>query len=226
MNIIFKSLAAFLVIPGALSMLRGGATTITDGGAEDASSGMLTEAVRAHGRALKLGQFWWSGSGPTLEAVVRNPAADNPDDCRAAGSVCGTVVFSSPTQRGSSGLTQVDYSIAGLTEGLHALHVHEAPVDPDCASTGGHWNPDSNNHGGNLDAQRHIGDLGNILADDTGKAEGTLLARVPLRGRRGIEGLAVVVHEGTDDLGLGGDAGSRAVGNAGKRPGCGTILAL
>lgn len=71
--------------------------------------------------------------------------------------------------------------------------------------------------------QRHIGDLGNILVDETGAASGTLLAYVPLWGEYGIRGRAVVVHAGTDDLGLGGDDGSRAVGNAGARPGCGTI---
>ena len=31
---------------------------------------------------------------------------------------------------------------------------------------------------------------------------------------------AIVVHEGQDDLGLGGDAGSTATGNAGARLGC------
>ena len=31
---------------------------------------------------------------------------------------------------------------------------------------------------------------------------------------------AIVVHEGQDDLGLGGDAGSSATGNAGARLGC------
>lgn len=52
----------------------------------------------------------------------------------------------------------------------------------------------------------HIGDLGNILADDQGRdgcVEGV-----------GIEGLAVVVYAGADDLGLGGNVGARAVGNA------------
>lgn len=69
-----------------------------------------------------------------------------------------------------------------------------------------------------------VGDLGNVLADDKGEAEGTLLARVPLKGKLGIrKNRAVVVHQGTDDFGLGGNAGSRAVGNAGPRPGCGTI---
>ena len=32
------------------------------------------------------------------------------------------------------------------------------------------------------------------------------------------------VHEGTDDLGLGGDDGSRLTGNAGKRPACCVIV--
>ena len=72
--------------------------------------------------------------------------------------------------------------------------------------------------------QRHIGDLGNILADESGLAEGTLLAYVPLSGNLGIAGRAVVVHAGTDDLGTGGDDGSRGVGNAGARPGCGNIV--
>ena len=82
------------------------------------------------------------------------------------------------------------------------------------------------NHGGNLDEQRHLGDLGNILVDSKGVAVGTLLAKVPLVGSLGIEGRAVVVHAGTDDLGLGGNSSSRAVGNAGARPGCGNIVAV
>ena len=72
----------------------------------------------------------------------------------------------------------------------------------------------------------YIGDLGNILADDTGAATGSLLARTPLTGDLGISGLAVVIHEGEDDLGRGGDDGSRAVGNAGGRPACGTIMEM
>lgn len=133
----------------------------------------------------------------------------------------GTVTFSCPEFK--SEFTLVKYELTGLTTGKHALHVHEFEVGADCGSTGGHWNPDNNNHGGNLDAQRHIGDLGNILADDSGMAKGELLAFVPLKGKKGIKNRAVVVHALEDDLGLGGDTGSRAVGNAGARPACGTI---
>ncbi|KAL7577005.1 hypothetical protein ACA910_006755 [Epithemia clementina (nom. ined.)] len=157
-----------------------------------------------------------------LVAYIVNPAA--PKDCGGGANVCGTVTFSCPEFE--SEYTLVTYEITGLTEGLHGMHIHELPVqDRDCASTAGHWNPEHTNHGSNLDDQRHIGDLGNILADAKGKASGSLLAYVPvLRGKLGIRGLSVVIHAGQDDLGRGGDETSRAVGNAGGRPGCGTIV--
>ena len=39
-----------------------------------------------------------------------------------------------------------------------------------------------------------------------------------------IGGLALVIHAGEDDLGLGGDAGSVASGNAGARIACCNIV--
>lgn len=214
MKITSKAVLALLFIPGAFSSSLHASTT-EEQAEEDAS------ANREDSRRLDD----WKGSGckRKLKATMRNPL--DPEDCDE--NVCGTVVFACPDTWRKSGLTEVTYSMTGLTPGLHALHVHEFPVgkgdENTCGSTGGHWNPKKNDHGGNLDAQRHIGDLGNILADGDGVAEGVLLARVPLRGRLGIRNRAVVVHAGTDDLGLGGDTGSRAVGNAGARPGCGTI---
>ena len=38
-----------------------------------------------------------------------------------------------------------------------------------------------------------------------------------------VGGLAIVIHEGQDDLGRGGDSGSEATGNAGGRLACCTI---
>ena len=39
-----------------------------------------------------------------------------------------------------------------------------------------------------------------------------------------IAGRAIVVHAGEDDLGLGGNPGSVASGNAGSRVACGVIV--
>lgn len=47
--------------------------------------------------------------------------------------------------------------------------------------------------------------------------------RFEVRGDRSVVGRAVVLHAGTDDLGLGGDEGSRKTGNAGSRWACCTL---
>jgi Cu-Zn family superoxide dismutase len=156
-----------------------------------------------------------------LVAYLNNPNAT--DDC--VKNPCGNVTFA----RTKSGFEMINYTITGLPPGKHGLHVHMNPIPlgaADCLTAGGHWNPTGVDHGGNLFEQRHIGDLGNILADATGFAQGTLHADTPFQGNRGILGRSVVVHAGEDDLGLGGNPTSRTVGNAGARPACGTIVEL
>ena len=82
------------------------------------------------------------------------------------------------------------------------------------------------NHGGPTSAERHVGDLGNILADSEGKVETQLSDQLAtLLGEIDITGRAIVIHQGTDDLGLGGDSGSLATGNAGSRAECCLITA-
>lgn len=64
-------------------------------------------------------------------------------------------------------------TVSGLTPGLHGFHVHTDPrTDTGCLSTGGHYNPFDNEHGGPDNPERHVGDLGNIEADENG--DGTL----------------------------------------------------
>lgn len=71
---------------------------------------------------------------------------------------------------------------------------------------------------------RHIGDLGNIVADATNTATVNIADSViSLNGPLSIVGRSIVIHAGEDDLGLGGDAGSMTTGNAGARLGCGVI---
>lgn len=79
-------------------------------------------------------------------------------------------------------------------------------------------------HGGPDSEIRHVGDLGNIECTADGKAvlnvEDHLCA---LYGPNSIVGRSVVVHAGTDDLGMGGDDESKKTGNAGPRLACGVI---
>ena len=73
---------------------------------------------------------------------------------------------------------------------------------------------------------RHVGDLGNIMADATDTSFVDISDSViSLNGPLSILGRSIVIHAGEDDLGRGGDAGSMATGNAGGRLGCGVIAA-
>jgi Cu-Zn family superoxide dismutase len=54
-------------------------------------------------------------------------------------------------------------TVHGLEAGLHAMHVHEGQqLGADCHQVGPHFNPTGKQHGGPRDANRHVGDLGNI----------------------------------------------------------------
>ena len=123
----------------------------------------------------------------------------------------------------AGGPTLIVGKIAGLAPGKHGFHIHEyGDLSKGCESAGAHYNPDNVDHG---DIKKgHVGDLGNIEADDSGTANIKLVAnRVDLLGERSVVGRAVVVHEDEDDLGKGGDAESLKTGNAGNRLACGVI---
>ncbi|XP_012834440.1 PREDICTED: superoxide dismutase [Cu-Zn] 2 isoform X2 [Erythranthe guttata] len=114
-----------------------------------------------------------------------------------------------------TGGVHVKGRISGLNPGLHGFHIHAlGDTTNGCNSTGPHFNPLNKVHGSPLDAERHAGDLGNIMAgsDDT---------QIPLSGQHSILGRAVVVHADADDLGKGGHELSKTTGNAGARVGCG-----
>lgn len=113
--------------------------------------------------------------------------------------------------------------LEGLSPGLHGFHVHE---HGDCSgkgaeSTGAHYNPTGQKHGGPDSAERHVGDLGNIEANAQGHAH---LERVDsiiqLDGPHSIIGRALVVHAGEDDY------TTQPSGNAGDKIGCGAIEAF
>jgi Cu-Zn family superoxide dismutase len=79
-------------------------------------------------------------------------------------------------------------------------------------------------HGAPSDTERHVGDLGNIEAGTKGVASINIWDRlISLHGPHSIIGRAIVVRNGTDDLGRGGTDESRTTGSAGSRVACGVI---
>lgn len=105
-------------------------------------------------------------------------------------------------------------TITGLEPGPHGFHVHEYGDLTDLErgeSVGGHYNPTNMPHGRPEDAQRHVGDLGNITADAQGRAQVDIEdAVLSLTGSYSIVGRALVVHSEADKFTQpSGDAGGR-----------------
>ncbi|CAH1799817.1 unnamed protein product [Owenia fusiformis] len=139
-----------------------------------------------------------------------------------AGAVKGVVTF---TQEGADGPVKVDGELTGLTPGKHGFHIHEFGDNTNgCTSAGPHFNPEGKTHGAPDAAERHVGDLGNVTAGDDGVAKVEITDKLlNLVGPNSIIGRTVVVHDGVDDLGLGGHELSSTTGNAGGRGACGVI---
>ncbi|KAG8758187.1 Superoxide dismutase [Cu-Zn] [Ceratobasidium sp. 423] len=140
------------------------------------------------------------------------------------GTVAGVVNFYQP-----SGLERVKVTgtLKGLgTQGKKGFHIHEfGDISNGCTSPGGHFNPYSKNHGGPESTERHVGDLGNIVAGPDGTATFEIQDKeITLAGgKRSIIGRTVMVHAAEDDLGLGGQSDSLTTGHAGARVACGVI---
>ncbi len=130
-------------------------------------------------------------------------------------SVNGTVTF----EKTSEGV-HVQAQLSGLAKGRHGFHIHQYG---DCSasdgtSAGGHYNPAGNDHAGPTQDNRHVGDMGNIVAGGDGNANIDYTDPViKLNGPNSVIGRAVVVHQGEDDL------ESQPSGAAGPRIGCGVI---
>ncbi len=146
----------------------------------------------------------------------------------------GTVNFSQ--EGGPGNPTLIRASIWGLLPNhVHAFHIHEYGDDAHmalgCAGLGGHFNPHGKEHGSyKLDGKnRHVGDLVNNLPESTADGFSSVAFYddlVDLSGDNSVIGRSIVVHDGQDDLGRGGDAESLKSGNAGHRRGCGRIKLL
>ena len=124
-----------------------------------------------------------------------------------------------------NGLVKLSVTIRGLSEGTHAIHLHEKA---DCSSdngksTGGHWNPTFAPHGkwGNKDGY-HKGDIGNFEVGANGIGQVYFETDQWCIGcddkTKNILGKAIIVHQGEDDF------VSQPSGAAGARISCAGIL--
>jgi len=116
-------------------------------------------------------------------------------------------------------------TVYNLKPGFHGFHIHEyGDLTEGCKSLCMHFNPLNETHGGLHSKHRHLGDLGNIYANQEGIATVDIFeSQLRLDGLYSILGRSIVVHEKKDDLGRGGNKESLITGNSGKRIYCGII---
>jgi Cu-Zn family superoxide dismutase len=147
-------------------------------------------------------------STPSKAVAVLHPTAGN--------KVTGTVTFTEVADG-----VQVRAEITGLTPGNHGFHVHEFGdcSAADASSAGAHFNPTHKPHGGPDSAERHVGDMGNIQADASGKAKLEYVDHEMslTNDERSVIGRSAVVHAKADDL------KSQPAGDSGARVACGVI---
>lgn len=140
-------------------------------------------------------------------------------ESRSGSNASGTVTFVQ-----DKGKVTMTAEIAGLSEGMHAIHLHE---NADCSaedgsSAGGHWNPTFEDHGEWGDAGGyHRGDIGNFAVNSNGEGSITFTTDKWCIGcedeTKNILNKSVIVHDGVDDF------TSQPSGNAGKRIACAEI---
>jgi Cu-Zn family superoxide dismutase len=148
------------------------------------------------------------GGGQTAAVTIRpsKAAATQP----ANTNVTGNVTF---TQQPNDNV-HVVADLTGLSPGKHGFHIHDKGdlSDPQLTSAGPHYNPTGAHHGGPNTTPHHAGDLGNVVADDSGNAHlDTTLSGLKVSD---ILGRSVIVHAKEDDLKTdpAGNSGGRIAG--------------
>ena len=112
-----------------------------------------------------------------------------------------------------------------IAAGQHGWHLHAVgKCDPaDFATAGGHFNPDTKQHGTQNPQGPHAGDLGNLTAGADGTAKADVVAKVTLApGATSLlktDGTAIVIHANPDD------DKTDPSGNSGARIACGVVKA-
>jgi Cu-Zn family superoxide dismutase len=140
------------------------------------------------------------------------------------GKIKGVVIFE---EQPRTEAIKITVALSGLKKNKkQGFHIHRyGDLSDGCESMCEHFNPYGKTHGGPGSKIRHVGDLGNLVADQNGNANYTFEdSHIKLKGTKAnIIGRGLIIHEEEDDLGLGGDEASLKTGNAGKRLVCAII---
>lgn len=167
---------------------------------------------------------------PVTPAPTALPAAATPSTTAEANLLASPAT--TPNGTGPAGtlqLTAVDtgVQITGTITGLppkseHGFHVHETGdcAAPDFKSAGEHFNPEKGQHAEPTSPSRHLGDMPNITADETGTALVNVTingATLKDQGPHDLMGKALIVHARKDDY------KTQPSGDSGDRIACGAI---
>lgn len=155
-----------------------------------------------------------------MEEIVEVKSIKFSMEPKSDSGVSGEVTFTE-----ENGIVVMKATLSGLTEGEHAIHIHEKAdcSSADGKSTGGHWNPTFQPHAkwGAADGY-HKGDIGNFVANAEGNATVDFATKEWCIGcddeTKNIVGKAVIVHQGVDDF------TSQPSGAAGARVACTGII--
>ncbi|CAK1552614.1 unnamed protein product [Leptosia nina] len=135
--------------------------------------------------------------------------------------VTGQLIF---RQLVPNGPVVIEGNVTGLSAGLHGLHVHQVgSIKDNCQDIGPHFIAYYGRHGGPRDNIRHVGDLGNIKAEEDTLKVKILDHLISLAGPRSIVGRSIAITKSEDDYGRASTEDSALTGTSGAVIACGVI---
>ncbi len=173
--------------------------------------GILLAGLAGCASRTDVSQYDPQGAKPSKTKIIHLQS-------KSGSSIKGTLTL----QQYPEGLV-VKGTITGLTPGKHGFHFHEKGdcSAADASSAGGHFMLPDQEHGSPDDSNSHLGDLGNILANDKGIAEFNILAKgvtiADPKSKNSLIKRSMVIHGGEDDL------STQPAGNSGPRVACAVI---